>query len=523
MVKEGKDLKDLEPFDVCVVGAGAAGVTTAWYLQAAGFNVVLADAGREGPGIGGLGTQVDMVSKRIFYSGETSGQFDRVAAYNISEPYNNCTGEQEVNVGSFLTRPWQGYQSGPWERERTFGGTTAHFGGQSRPLDPITYDGIPNGVPLRYPSWPISYQELEPYISQATDFLRLCDTFDASDYAVAAGGDVPDLPNFNAEIYQFLAANDNRAYGDKNFAYRKFGQEGQTITESRATVVRNATLAKMEVEGGRIKTMHFANLQGGENPGECPSEHYRFTINAKHYVLALGAVENARQMLLSEMTNPNIGKYFMCHPYTQSTAISLSQEFLPQNQQWADGRIIRGQVGNCTTQFSNRFIINAETAEKHNIGRMWLYGGLTQGVYLEMTPNEQSRITLSDKTESVLGQRLTNIHWELTEDDQRTYEENAALFAAAVKQMNPNVSVNIQPWEAISDTLAINGHHLGTTRMSNSATDGVVDANLRSHDVENLFVAGSSVWTNAGISNPTFTIVMLAIRLAEYLGGELKK
>jgi choline dehydrogenase-like flavoprotein len=45
----------------------------------------------------------------------------------------------------------------------------------------------------------------------------------------------------------------------------------------------------------------------------------------------------------------------------------------------------------------------------------------------------------------------------------------------------------------------------------------VVDANLKVHSLDNLYVAGASVFPSAGISNPTFTIITLSIRLADYL------
>jgi choline dehydrogenase-like flavoprotein len=57
--------------------------------------------------------------------------------------------------------------------------------------------------------------------------------------------------------------------------------------------------------------------------------------------------------------------------------------------------------------------------------------------------------------------------------------------------------------------------------MSSDPTKGVVDANLKVHSLDNLYVAGSSVFATAGISNPTFTIITLSIRLAEHLSKTL--
>jgi choline dehydrogenase-like flavoprotein len=64
-------------------------------------------------------------------------------------------------------------------------------------------------------------------------------------------------------------------------------------------------------------------------------------------------------------------------------------------------------------------------------------------------------------------------------------------------------------------------HHMGTTRMSDDPRTGVVDSNCRVYGVDNLFVAGSSVFPTVGFSNPTITIVAMACRMANHLHEEL--
>jgi choline dehydrogenase-like flavoprotein len=61
------------------------------------------------------------------------------------------------------------------------------------------------------------------------------------------------------------------------------------------------------------------------------------------------------------------------------------------------------------------------------------------------------------------------------------------------------------------------GHHMGTTRMGADPKTSVVDKDCRTHQVTNLYIAGSSVFPTAGDSNPTLTIVALAHRLADTL------
>ena len=62
---------------------------------------------------------------------------------------------------------------------------------------------------------------------------------------------------------------------------------------------------------------------------------------------------------------------------------------------------------------------------------------------------------------------------------------------------------------------------MGGTRIGFDSSNSVVDKNLMVHDVENLFIAGSSIFASAGYANPTFTVVQLSARLAEHLSKKI--
>ena len=62
---------------------------------------------------------------------------------------------------------------------------------------------------------------------------------------------------------------------------------------------------------------------------------------------------------------------------------------------------------------------------------------------------------------------------------------------------------------------------MGTTRMGTDPRTSVVDPDCRVHGVDNLFVAGSSVFPTSGYANPTATIAALAVRLADHLKARL--
>src|SRR5262249_38113186 len=151
------------------------------------------------------------------------------------------------------------------------------------------------------------------------------------------------------------------------------------------------------------------------------------------------------------------------------------------------------------------------------IGSCWFDGG--SGYYYEMQPNYASRVTLDDTADpdDPFKQRQTKITWELAETDKKTYEQLTQLYKKAIEKPKPNDQVSFASWKDIVPQLRVNGHHIGTTRMSGQPHDGVVDKNLKVHTLDKLYVAGSSVFPTGGISNPTFTIVTLSIRLAEHL------
>jgi choline dehydrogenase-like flavoprotein len=62
---------------------------------------------------------------------------------------------------------------------------------------------------------------------------------------------------------------------------------------------------------------------------------------------------------------------------------------------------------------------------------------------------------------------------------------------------------------------------MGTTRMGTDPTESVVDPSLRTHDLDNCWLVGSSVFPTGGAMNPTLTIAALALRAAEGIESSL--
>ena len=490
MIKDGSSISNgtvLPHTQVCIIGSGPAGITAAWELQNAGIKVILLEGSRD---YRGLSYQASWPDKTLLYAGETSGLF-------------------AANEPEFLILPYESHQPA-WERERIYGGTSAHWGGETRPEDPIDFENRPG-----YTGWPINRANLDPYYDRASALCKLHGEYDsganfsAESWARILSADVPKIKYFDAEMYQSMGA----SY--LNFSSRTFdGKTPTTIGNTSVQVILNASLLEIEHQQGNVKRLRVAST----NPIGPLQQATEFFITADLYVLACGAVANAHQLLLSNVGNEHdqVGRYFMCHPLS-GMAINMPSFLPPAQARLLGGKAASGGQWTDTNgvTVTGRFIPSADETRKRGIGRCWFWYQWGQ-YYFEMAPNKDSRITLSNRYDNVFHRHQASIHWELSPLDQKTYEQTTSMFNDAVG------GVTFPAWDLIKRQFVVNGHHIGTTRMSDAPAAGVVDKNLKVHSVNNLYVAGSSVFPSAGISNPTFTIIALSIRLADHLKSLVK-
>lgn len=541
----GAHPQDVEA-DLCIIGAGAAGIAIAHSFIGSAVQVCLLESG-------GLGGEQ---RSQALCEGSSSGPI-------------------EFDPGT--------------SRMRVFGGSCNLWGGGCIPLgddDLKPRDWVPDS------GWPIRYAELEPYYARARSFCQLGDiAFTEGSFTAPTAR--PVLSFDEDKLINPLFARCAILFGD---AYRDALDRAPNIK-----VLLHANLLELlpSADGAHVQEAVIASLGGG-----------RGRVRARHYVLASGGIENARLLLLSNSVvreglgnrHDVVGRYFMDHPSgtlgtltadephrvtrpyerlrgknapSSFPEIALSPVY-QRTERVLNGRVhpfgVEGPLPRGIralrelrtalrkTVLDENALLEARLSEAlrnapagevitapSSLGLTALKLGLGMGDiarafvhkltdrpavsnshvelvgYFEQAPNPESRITLGEETDA-LGQRKVCVDWRLTPLDHRTYRRSATLFGNELARACDG-HFALAPWLADPDHVKpeIHGtaHHIGTTRMSDDPTKGVVDRDCKVHGMDNLHVAGSSVFPTGGWAFPTFTIVALSLRLADELRGLL--
>jgi choline dehydrogenase-like flavoprotein len=134
----------------------------------------------------------------------------------------------------------------------------------------------------------------------------------------------------------------------------------------------------------------------------------------------------------------------------------------------------------------------------------------------EQYPTRSSRVALTEARDEY-GVPVASLEWRIASEELAAVAASNAQLGAVLRRHNVGTLYPIDVREDWTPKPGIAFHHLGTTRMSATPADGVVDADCQVHGVQNLYVAGCSVFSTGGSANPTFTAVALAVRLARRL------
>jgi choline dehydrogenase-like flavoprotein len=479
---------------VCVVGAGAAGITLTRRLAQRGISTVLLEAG---------GEEREEKTQSL-YKGRIAGS-----------PYFELH----------------------HTRLRYFGGSTNHWTGWCRRLEPIDFEARPW---LRYGQWPIGFDELGPYYQPAHEICDLGPVEYSAEYWTQRTGQsaLPLDPELaTTAFWQFSTPT--------RFA-KKYGEEIREATSVQAYLHANVVDIEPNKHGSRVERVRVKTLSGHE-----------IFVRPRVLVLAGGAIENARLLLASTQGNPAglgnrhdvVGRYFMEHPHANIGALLTT---VPPSElelyddiyrlgEDAPPPAVRGALTVPPAVMRKEGLMGFSAALEPKLRLPPLGRELTAGVeqllrdlqrvepertyqlYLrcEQAPRPDSRVLLDQKVDA-LGMRRAALDWRLDRDSIASMKRSMELVAAAIGKaglgriysfFHANDELRSGAWPAFTG----GHHHMGTTRMGHDPEVSVVDGNCRVHGIDNLYVAGSSVFTTGGFGNPTLTIVALALRLGDHL------
>jgi choline dehydrogenase-like flavoprotein len=483
--------------DICIVGAGAAGITLARELAGTDARVCLLESGGFAP---------DEATQRLY----------------------------EGVGGGTLLGPESRYLAAG--RLRYFGGTTNHWQGWCRPLDPIDFTHRP-WIPDS--GWPFDRAHLDPFYRRAYDVLQLAPS---DDQALLAAAGAPPLLHGSERVLTRLYYLKPTRLGP---LYR---QELTAARNVRLLLHANALAFRPPAAGEPVERVDVATLEGN-----------RFAVHARWFVLAAGGIENPRLLLLSNevqeagLGNEHdlVGRYFMDHPHLDAghallfrpeavldlyrphwspaagSAVAavlcfseqVQREQLLPNLSFSlpeldptDRPDLAEQVEAAASAL-DRF---GSAAGPTSAGEPPTASLVTLAVRAEPIPNRESRVTLIDRVDA-LGQRRVKLRWRLAREDRRHIRRGTvALGQELGRHARGRVHVLFDR-DALWRGAYGGNHHLGTTRMHRDPKQGVVDAQCRLHGTPNLFVAGSSLFPTAGFANPTLTLIALALRLGDHL------
>lgn len=540
MIYDGNKIEEKVLYtNLCIVGAGIAGITIAREFMNSSHDVILLESGGKNQN-----EEIQVLSSGM----------------NTGLPYYDIEAT----------------------RNRAFGGTSHLWcvdlpdgseGVRLHDLESIDFkkrEWFPNS------GWPFSKEELNSYYERAHEIFKIGPySFCLKDWIEKTEA-VPltfERNKIETTIFQF---------SKKDIFYDEYYR--QLELAENVTVLLNSTVLKIKTENiKKVDSLSVINLN-----------KKRFTVKAKSYVVAAGGLENPRLLLLSNdeiqegLGNKHdlVGRYFMEHPHQWKdvgTFYPANPEKFNASNLYSthirNGTPVMGyltlseeiknkeQLMNCTIGISNKsrkffsskglgeakeglinlkqiveskraldnlpedlklFYSNFNVVLYEVIRRIlrgnrvkwnkygFRHSGVTVKYMAEQQPNPESRVKLSEKKD-YFGQRKLELDWRLTQKDLTNIRKTLEILnRELIREKLGHIEIDFTDTE-IPQYLEGGYHHMGTTRMNEDESVGVVDAQCKLHGTENLYVAGSSVFPTSGYANPTLTIVALALRLSDYL------
>ena len=454
-------------------------------------------------------------------------------------------------------------------RSRFLGGSTNCWGGNNSPLDPVDFerDWVPDAT------WPIGLDDLAPFAEQAHDLLRLGPTDFSLDFWKKRLKRVRD-----GLLFEHSDVVTTKLIQKTNVGH--VGELMQRDLESSATltVYLNAQVVNLDTrnDGSIVAGIDVVSLDGTRT-ARVEAAEYVLAAGPENARLLLASNRQDPRGIGNEYDQ--VGKWWLAHHSALrgwlEPAPGLDWEFY-DTMPWPVGD---RQVFACLqlteevqrrekllnsaailetykphTAFNNR--ARSIAAVKTRLGRhieslepqeltselALGFAGDTARVlartadeqtrrfrkkpvrafvrnWCEQTPDPDNRVVLSDETDR-FGVPKMRIISNLLPSDRHTLRRSFEIMGEEFEAQGYGRLVSDFPegddWPPGAISTA---HFMGGTRMHVDPQQGVVDEECRVHGVDNLWVAGGSVFPTAGVSMVTYTAILLAFRAAERIAS----
>lgn len=515
--------------DVCVVGAGTAGIFLARQLRRQGLRVVMLEAGE---GVAARPEEADQVcdQRGVMYRGADSG------------------------------------------RSFGLGGTSVLWGGQMLPLSRADFEARPY---LGFEAWPISYDDIATRLTEVRRQLGLRTESSSAQAGApeAVAGRFPALRSLSREFE--LRVSEWIPFKKRNFAK---GFADVLTADDGLTIWLNASVVAMKRSASPVNSRVEAIIAASRNGRT-------LLVRPTVVVICAGALESTRLLLsFDEKTGGSItreggplGRYlsdhlsvtaarFVCRDWRKYN-LAVGPVFdrgVMRTPRLELTAVAQKRMGVASAFAHFTFVTSGETGFdivrnflRHRQGErkrpsvsvaqlrqavsdvstmafwriahrsLWIprQADLLLQVDIEQAPNSDSRVFLSDKRDA-WGRRRLVIDWKVGSEDLLAARKVTAAAVSAwqasplrrVADMRPSSPEDFHRIGSLHDVY----HPTGLLRMGHSASSSVVDRDLRLWATDNCYVSTTAVFPSAGSANPGLTHLALTLRLAEHIGKRLR-
>ena len=373
---------------------------------------------------------------------------------------------------------------------RNFGGTSTVWAG---------YCAVLEERPFLNNEWPLSYDELYGYYPAAAKILELPER-------VYTRPEVAFPDNSNIVYRPYYLSTPTRF----NESFNRWLNHNVNVD-----VLFNHTVVKINTNGPVASGVSIR--ESSKNQSELLEAFGDATV------LAVGGIQNPRLLKNSFAEDGKaIGSYFFEHPHSYGVAtIIVDREKLFHVMDMETQRIVHGIA--LSSEFCNQHSLKSATFEvsaqgeassSNLLGERRNTLTLKTTVRAEMSAVPSNAVTLSNHLD-FLGQPIAQLNLKFDPEELRVASE--LLNSELVRSGLGRLSILPEKFKIVGS-----GHMMGSTRMGNDPGESVTDSWGRVHGIDNLYVAGSSLFPAAGAANPTLTIVALALRLADHLTESTK-